>query len=292
MDGPFGEERREQRPDHRPVGARALLLPAHPEADALEGGAQLRERHQPHGVGVGHPLPLPSGQRFALLHGEGEAATHAQGRGDSAEQRLLVREREQGLQQQDDVERPRRHRRHMCHLEAARKSVGAVPGQLDRARARVHTEVGAAQLRGDVASRPRHAAAQVEDGDPRPDAGPPRQRQDLAGPHEALLAHELAGRVRRHTRPLQRPVEGRALVLLHRTRSGSEPGSSTCPGAVRSPADPGRRRVHSQSTSRPKDSASSSRATRSAAVMTRGATTSAAATVSTTPWTPAVTLRQ
>ena len=134
------------------------------------------------------------GERCTLLEGAGEPATDRQHRRDLVEERSLVGEREQGLEEQHDVERPGWQRRHPADRDA-----GPGPPELAaRACQRhgggigIHPEVGARQLGHEERPRPAGTAAEVEDRHPRPDAGGPGQGADLARRHQALLAHELA----------------------------------------------------------------------------------------------------
>ena len=99
--------------------------------------------------------------------------------------------------------------------KATRQVARALAGDGDGARARVHAQVHAAQLPREETPGPADAAAQVQHADPGADADLHRQGPDLAGGHEALLLDELAGRVRRHSRAPQRPVERHAVVLAH-----------------------------------------------------------------------------
>ena len=69
-----------------------------------------------------------------------------EGTGDLAQQRLLVREREHRLQQQHDVEPAGRQRRDRDDLEAAWQVAGPLARDLDGRGARVHAQVGAAEL--------------------------------------------------------------------------------------------------------------------------------------------------
>ena len=133
----------------------------------------------------------------------------------SSQQRLLVGKGEHRLEQEHHVERAGRDRGDPRDLEATGKAAGALARDLDGAGAGVHPQIGAAQLPGDEPPGPGDAAAQVEHGDPGRDAGPARQRPDLAGAHEALLLDELAGGVRRHAGSPQGLDERSALVLLH-----------------------------------------------------------------------------
>ena len=103
----------------------------------------------------------------------------------------------------------------MGDLEAAGEAAGPLACNLDRARALVDPKVVAAQLARDEASRPRDAAAQVEHRGAGCDAGPLRERSNLARAHEALLLHVLTRRVGRHPGPLQRHDERHAVILLH-----------------------------------------------------------------------------
>ena len=107
--------------------------------------------------------------------------------------------------------------------KAARQVARSLTGDGDGARAGVHAEVGAGQLAHQEAPGPGDAAAQVQHRYARADAGLHRQRPDLAGGHEAFLADELAGGVRRHARAVQRPLERRAVVLSH--GRGDEPNA-------------------------------------------------------------------
>src|SRR5581483_9222201 len=83
------------------------------------------------------------------------------------------------------------------------------------ARARVDSQVAAAELTREEPARPGDAAAQVEHRDARSDAGAPCERANLAGAHEALLLDVVARLVGRLARAPQRLDERTALVLPH-----------------------------------------------------------------------------
>jgi hypothetical protein len=208
-------ERVVERLRHGAMLVGVIVLPAHGQAGVAEQFPYLLQRRQPHRVGVWHRVALPVAERRAGLEREGEPSAHCQRASDLPDQRPLVREGEHRLEQQNDVERARRKRRHPCHLEAAVQPVCAGARDVDRARAGVDSQVAAAERARDEASGSRHAAADVQHRDARRDAGPLREIADLAGAHEALLLHVLARRVRALAGAPQRLHEAVALVLLH-----------------------------------------------------------------------------
>ena len=194
-------------------------------------------------------------------------------------------------QQEDDVERAGRDRRDVGDLEATAQVAVPVAREVDSAGARVHPEVGAAELGGDEPARTRDAAAQVQHRDPGPDPGRHREGPDLPRSHEALLPHELTGRVRRQARPAQRLVEGDALVLLHGSgvwRSGPPSTGSRRPRVARPAAAPGPQDVTPERLGQQGERDAPARRTsvprRSPGRLPR--------TVSTMPWTAVTTLRQ
>src|SRR5687767_14305158 len=70
--GPVGQEGAEEGSCDQPVRTAALTNPAHVQTDLRQPGDQLCQRYRPDRVRGGHCLPLPVGERLALLHGEGE----------------------------------------------------------------------------------------------------------------------------------------------------------------------------------------------------------------------------
>ena len=209
----------------------------------------LVQRGEPDRVGVGHARPLRLGQRQALLQREGEATADGERAGDPLHQRLLVGKGEHRLEQKHDVERAGRERRDLRDLEAAGKAAGARAGDADRARARVDSDVAAAELPREEPARPGDAAAQVEHGDAGRDARPLRERPDLPRAHEALLLDVLAGvvgrlpgspqglgrtdRARPASRPRHKPMHGTHGTSLTdvRARSNAAGGSRPADGA-------------------------------------------------------------
>ena len=135
--------------------------------------------------------------------------------GDLVHQGLLVGKGEHRLEQKHDVERAGRERRDLRDLEAAGKVAGARAGDADRARARVDSDVAAAELPRDEPTRSGDSAAQVEHGNAGRDARALRERPDLPGTHEALLLDVLARVVGCLPGSPQGLVERASLVLLH-----------------------------------------------------------------------------
>ena len=131
------------------------------------------------------------------------------------DQRRLVGKREHRLEQQHHLEAAMRQRRDLRDLEATGQLAGTRACDLDGACTGVDAKVAAAELARDEPSRPGDATAEVEHRHPRADAGPLRQRPDLAGAHEALLLDVLARRVGRLAGSPQGPHERLALVLPH-----------------------------------------------------------------------------
>src|SRR6476620_4437108 len=213
--GSIGGERVDQRIRHGTMRPTAVIPPADNQPDPLQAGEHLLQRGEPHGVGVGHALALWLCEGQALLHGEGEPPAGVECSGYLLKQRLLFGEGEHGLEQKHHVERAGRDWGDPRYLEAAGKVATALTRDANGARAEVHPQIGATQFPGDEPSGTRNSAAQVQHGDPGCDPGLTRQRQNLAGAHEALLLDELAGRLRRHAPWPEAPEERSAIVLLH-----------------------------------------------------------------------------
>ena len=152
----------------------------------------------------------------ALLQREGEATAGGSARETSSTRVCLSAKGEHRLEQKHDVERAGRERRDLRDLEAAGKVAGARAGDADRARARVDSDVAAAELPRDEPTRSGDSAAQVEHGDAGRDARARRECPDLPGTHEALLLDVLARVVGRLPGLPQGMVERASLVLLHR----------------------------------------------------------------------------
>src|SRR5262249_7063318 len=120
-----------------------------------------------------------------------------------ADERLLVFEREHRLQQQHHLVRAGGHRRHLLGPEGTREAMSPVAGDADGGLAPVDTDVAAPQRTGEVPSRPRDPAAEVEDARSLADPRAPAELEDLAGAHEALLSDVVAGCVCRLTGALE-----------------------------------------------------------------------------------------
>ncbi|HEX5608937.1 MAG TPA: lysylphosphatidylglycerol synthase transmembrane domain-containing protein [Solirubrobacterales bacterium] len=229
--GRIGGERFGQRFSHGGVRRGPVLLPADGQPDLLQASEHLLDRGQPHGVGVGHPLPLRLGEGQALLDGAGEPAAGRERAGDLLQQRLLLGKRQDRLEQDHHVERATGDRRDPAYLEATGEVAGKPASDLDGVGAVVDAEVVAAELAGDEAPGAADAAAQVQHRDARGDARLTRQGPNFTGAHEALLFDELAGRVRADSRPLEGTHKGGALILLH-AEDASPAGDASLPGSI------------------------------------------------------------
>lgn len=227
----IGGERFGQRFGHDGVRLGAVLLPADGQPDPVQGSEQLVDRDQPHGVGVGHPLPLRLGEGRARLDGAGEPPAGRECAEDLPQQGLLLGKGKHRLEQEHHVERARGDRGNPGHLEATGEVAGTPAGDLDGVGAVVDPEVVAAHLPGDEAPGTADAAAQIQHRDARADARLTRQRPNFTGAHEALLFDVLAGRIRADSRPLEGTDEGGALVLLH-PEDASPPGDASLPGSI------------------------------------------------------------
>ncbi len=172
---------------------------------------QLVERSEPDRVGGRHLRALALRQWLSLLDGEREPSADREPARDRLQQLLLVAKGEQRLEQQDDVERPRRQRWDRGDHEAARQAPGALSGDLDGARARIHPDVVAAELARQEPAGAGDPATQIEHGDAAPDAGALREHAELRRADEALLLDMLARLKRRSLSRLQSLDEHAAL---------------------------------------------------------------------------------
>ncbi len=208
-------KRAQERLRRRQVRSGGLLLPGHGQPRSAQQDHQLGHLDQPHRVSVWHARSFARSERSTLLDREREPAPGLQDPGHLLEQRLLVAEGQQGLEQQHHLEPPVGQRRHAALLEAAGQLCSQLPSDLQGTGGVVHTEVVAAQFRGDHSTRAGHAATDVEDADTGADRGSIRESPDLLRPHEALLPDVLTGRVGSRPGPLQCRHERRAIVLSH-----------------------------------------------------------------------------
>ena len=116
-------------------------------------------------------------------------------------------------------------------LETAGQVPGPLPGGGQGAGGVIDTQVAASRLRRDHPAGTGHPAAQVEHADAGADPGLVSQRPDLAGPHEALLAHILARGEGGRLGLLERRQVGCSLIVSH-ISSRTVPGrASVCPAA-------------------------------------------------------------
>src|SRR6185312_3870107 len=166
-------------------------------------------------VGTRHAHPLCLGQRLALLQREREPPARGEGPRHLPQQRPLVAEGKHGLEEEHDLEGPRRQRRDLPDVEAAGQAAGALAGNGDRALARVDTEVVAAEPPRQETAGACDSTAQVEHPDAWADAGPFRQAADLGGAYEALLLDVLAGAEGRLLSGTQGLDEHAAVVPAH-----------------------------------------------------------------------------
>lgn len=228
----IGGKRFGQRFGHDGVRPGAVLLPADDQPDPVQGSEHLLDRDEPHGVGVGHPLPLRLGEGQARLDGAGEPPAGRECAEDLPQQWLLLGKCQDRLEQEHHVERARGDRRDPGHLEATGEVAGKPASDVDGVGAVVDPEVVAAHLPGDEAPGAADAAAQIQHRDARADARLTGQLPNFTGAHEALLFDVLAGGIRADSRPLEGTNEGGALVLLH-PEDANPPGDASLPGRIR-----------------------------------------------------------